>query len=175
MTQNNPHKRSGRWMMAVAWIIGLVLLTRYFAGVEEQLYNPNATPATQTDIQGNPELVLKQNRYGHYVLGGTINGHNATLLLDTGATAVVVASDLAKEIGLKRGLPSYAQTANGRVQVYNTRIDQLKLGNILLHDVSATINPAMHGNEVLLGMSALRQLEFTQRGEELTLRLLPAG
>jgi len=36
--------------------------------------------------------------------------------------------------------------------------------------VRASINPAMHESMVLLGMSALRQIEFNQRGSQLTLR-----
>ncbi|HSG99608.1 MAG TPA: TIGR02281 family clan AA aspartic protease, partial [candidate division Zixibacteria bacterium] len=33
--------------------------------------------------------------------------------------------------------------------------------------------PSMAGDTILLGMSALRQIEFTQRGDSLTLRQLP--
>jgi aspartyl protease family protein len=39
-----------------------------------------------------------------------------------------------------------------------------------LQQVRASINPNMQGNEVLLGMSFLKHLEFTQRGDSLTLR-----
>ncbi len=159
-------------MIAFAWIIGLALLTRFFAGVEEQQINPNQFPAGSVDISGSHEVVLKQNRYGHYVLNATINGHEATMLLDTGATDVVVSDDLARDIGLRRGPAGYAMTANGRVKIYQTTIDQLQIGSILLHSVPASINPAMDGGGVLLGMSALKQLEFSQRGNELTLRLL---
>ncbi len=53
---------------------------------------------------------------------------------------------------------------------YRTRIDTLRIGDIELRDVDAAIVPGMGGNEVLLGMSALRQLDFTQRGGELVLR-----
>ncbi|RRJ83538.1 TIGR02281 family clan AA aspartic protease [Aestuariirhabdus litorea] len=162
-------------MIAIAWIIGLALLTRYFAGVEEQQYNPNSTPQSRLDADGLPELVLRQNRFGHYLLTGAINGQPATLLLDTGATAVVVAESLARKAGLQRGVAGYANTANGRVRVFSTRIASLQMGEIVLYDVPASINPAMQGDEVLLGMSALRQLEFTQRGQELTLRPLPPG
>jgi len=45
-----------------------------------------------------------------------------------------------------------------------------QLGEILLHDVAALITPGMDGDEVLLGMSALKQLEFTQRDGTLVLR-----
>ena len=42
--------------------------------------------------------------------------------------------------------------------------------NMGLRDVAALITPGMEGHEVLLGMSALKQLEFTQKGGTLVLR-----
>jgi len=39
-----------------------------------------------------------------------------------------------------------------------------------LHDVRALVAPGLSGDQVLLGMSALKQLEFTQRGGTLLLR-----
>ena len=62
---------------------------------------------------------------------------------------------------------------NGIIQVYSTILDELKIGNILLHDVEASITPSMGGETILLGMSALKQVEFMQRGSNLTLRQLP--
>ncbi|WP_346427727.1 retropepsin-like aspartic protease family protein, partial [Pseudomonas aeruginosa] len=50
------------------------------------------------------------------------------------------------------------------------RLDQLQLGDIRLSGVAALIAPGMDGDEVLLGMSALKQLEFTQRDGTLVLR-----
>jgi len=35
--------------------------------------------------------------------------------------------------------------------------------------VRASINPAMQASQILLGMSALKQIEFIQRGDSLTL------
>jgi len=37
--------------------------------------------------------------------------------------------------------------------------------------VRGHLNPGMRDNQVLLGMSVLKQLEFTQRGDTLTLRV----
>ena len=50
------------------------------------------------------------------------------------------------------------------------RLQTLQLGDILLHDVEAGIVPGMAGEEVLLGMSALRQLDFRSQGGDLLLR-----
>ena len=61
------------------------------------------------------------------------------------------------------------------VTVYSTSVDELLIGNIVLHDVQASITPSMPGDTILLGMSALKQIEFTQRDNTLTLRQLAAG
>ena len=50
------------------------------------------------------------------------------------------------------------------------KLDRLQLGDIVLRDVRALVAPGLHGNQVLLGMSALNKLEFTQRGGTMLLR-----
>ncbi|HSJ49577.1 MAG TPA: retroviral-like aspartic protease family protein, partial [Gammaproteobacteria bacterium] len=54
-----------------------------------------------------------------------------------------------------------------------TRLDELRIGDIVLRDVRASINPAVDDIGILLGMSVLKQLEFTQRGDILILRQHP--
>ena len=77
---------------------------------------------------------------------------------------------LADELGLPRGRQFMVDTANGTAEGYATRLQTLQLGDILLHDVEAGIVPGMAGEEVLLGMSALRQLDFRSQGGDLLLR-----
>lgn len=162
--------RVGAIMTVLAWIIVLGLLSAFFGGWMEKLDNPNQQVRTQMRADGVREVVLRQNRAGHYVATGAINGHKVTFLLDTGATSVSVPADVAKRIGLRRGAPLRANTANGVVTTYSTRLDEVRLGDIQLENVRADINPHMHGDDVLLGMSFLRKLEFTQRDRELTIR-----
>ena len=115
-------------------------------------------------------MILDRNRAGHYVANGFINGSSVTFLLDTGATDVAVPETLASSLGLKKGLPFVSQTANGTVTSWRTRLDEVRIGTIVLTDVRASILPSMTGMDVLLGMSFLKQLELVQRGETLTLR-----
>ena len=61
-------------------------------------------------------------------------------------------------------------TANGTTHAYRTEISQLTIGSITLHQIQASITPGLTGDEILLGMSVLKQLDFEQRGNELTLR-----
>ena len=162
--------RAGAIMTVLAWILVLGLLSLFFSGWLEKLNNPNQQVSTRLLADGVREVVLQQNRGGHYVANGTINGHPVTFLLDTGATSVSVPASIARPLGLKRGAPLRANTANGTITTYATRLDEVQLGDITLRNVRADINPRMQGDEVLLGMSFLRKLEFTQRDRELTIR-----
>jgi len=168
-TNNNASRSMGLGMTVIAWVILLAMLVIYFTGEERRQANPNQQPNTET-IDGQQTLVLQANRQNHFVVTGKVNGNKAMLLLDTGATRVAVPEDMALSLGLVKGRPGFAQTANGQVRTYNTRIDRLEMGNIVLHNVAADINPGMNGmNGLLLGMSALSQIEFTQRDGQLFL------
>lgn len=155
--------------MFVAVVIGMAMLTWFFAGVEERQYNPNADPESVIFAK-SVEVPLKRNRFGHYLVNGQINGKEVAFLLDTGATDVVVPEDTAQRLKLAYGRKGRAMTANGPVTIYQTRINELQIGEIRLYDVNASINPAMSDTAILLGMSALGKIEFTQSGNTLTLR-----
>lgn len=164
-------QKIGQGMMVAACVAGLALLTLYFGGVEERQRNPNQNPITSAD-QETAIVRLKRNRMGHYVTSGKINHQDVEFLLDTGATDVVIPAIIARELGLRRGAASRAYTANGTVTVYRTTLDQLTIGKIKLYNVRASINPGMERSTILLGMSALKQVEFLQQGDFLTLRQL---
>ena len=99
-----------------------------------------------------------------------INGQAVQFMLDTGATDVAIPSAVAERLGLARGVPVTVSTANGRSEGYRTRLDSVRLGAIELRDVRALVAPGLDGEQVLLGMSALKKLEFTQRGGTMLLR-----
>lgn len=163
-------KRMGRGMMTFAWVIGLLMLTKVFDFWGEKQINPNQTPNSMVSDAGVREVILQRNRYHHYVTSGRINGSKVQFLLDTGASDVVVPAKLARKLNLAEGLAGYAKTANGTIKIYSTKLDSLQIGDITLHSVRASINPNMDDDGVLLGMSALRSIEFVQKGDKLTLR-----
>jgi aspartyl protease family protein len=166
---DHTQKRMGKGMLIAAWLCALLLLTLFFNQELEQQYNPNSSPISK-NIGDGAEVKLQRNRHGHYVSAGTINSEKVTFLLDTGATNVSIPANLADKLGLKSGTSHRVSTANGQITVYATRLNELSIGDIHLFNVAANINPGMDGDEILLGMSALKQLEFTQRGDRLTLR-----
>ncbi|WP_137887076.1 TIGR02281 family clan AA aspartic protease [Pseudomonas sp. 2FE] len=169
MTAQTVGRRAGRVMLVLAWGAGLLLATRFFGQWEDEQHNPNQLPSSSQGA-GYIEVRLLGNGQGHFVSSGKINGETVVFLLDTGATDVAIPAGLAKRLGLKRGAPVTLNTANGRSNGYRTHLERLQLGDIVLQDVRALVAPGMDGDEVLLGMSALKQLEFTQRDGTLVLR-----
>lgn len=173
MSESNyrpPGKKIGQGMLTACFIAGLAILTFYFDGFLGNQENPNQTPASSENSQGAKIVALEQNRQGHYVANGLINDVPVTFLLDTGATDVAVSASVAQLAQLEQGFASRAATANGIVNVFSTTIRELQLGNIVLENIDASITPSMPDGMILLGMSALRQIEFSQRGSTLTLR-----
>ena len=169
MTQTSSNNKPGTIMYALAWIVLFGLLALFFNDWIEQAYNPNQNPSS-IDTGEYRELTLKPNKQHHYLSAGTINGKAVTFLLDTGATHVAIPAKLANQLQLTKGRKHYVNTANGTATAYQTEINQLTLGTIKLHNLPASINPGMQGDLILLGMSALKQLEFSQKGELLILR-----
>ena len=159
----------GKWMWVMAVVCALGLLTLVFDKQLEKQINPNMEPESIRTASGT-EVRLQQNRYGHYITGGYINGVAVQFFLDTGATSVSVPYHLADELGMRAGNRYRVSTANGSITVAESLIRELQIGEIQLLDVEASLNPNVKDNKILLGMSALKQLEFTQKGEWLILR-----
>ena len=165
----------GLAMQALAWLVLMALLGAWFSGVLDRQQNPNQSVQSRLDGDGIREVVLKRNRQGHYVTSGRINGEAVVFMLDTGATGIAIPEAVARRLDLQPGQRLTTQTANGLATAYATRIERVSVGNIALDDMSAAIVPGLGTGQVLLGMSFLKHLEFTQRGDTLTLRQYPAG
>lgn len=153
--------------VAGAFALLLALLWLVFGTLLEQRTNPNRALVTGAD--GPRRVVLEPGPGGHYAAPGTINDHAVTFLVDTGASHVAVPAGVAADLGLERGPEMRVVTAAGPVRAYHTRIDRIAVGGLALRNVAGSINPAIGGERVLLGMSFLRHLEFRQRGERLVL------
>lgn len=169
MSERTPGKLAGRLMLIVAWAAALFLATRYFADWEHRRENPN-TQVSSEHGEGYVQVQLASNSQGHFVMTGQINAHPVEFLLDTGATNVAIPEKIADTLKLERGSPVEVNTANGRADAFRTSLGRLQIGDIVLNDVRALIIPGLEGDQVLLGMSAMKQLEFTQRSGTLLLR-----
>ena len=161
-------QRTGFGMMLAAAVGGLALLTFLFSGLMEDRRNPNQQ-VQSSQIDGGVEVVLDSDRQGHFIASGAINGRDATFLVDTGATLVSIPESMADQMGLQREAQIRLQTATGPVTGWMTRLEEVRLGDIVQRDVRAAISPG-RSETVLLGMSFLRELELSQRDGRLRIR-----
>ncbi|MDP4529181.1 TIGR02281 family clan AA aspartic protease [Alkalimonas delamerensis] len=172
MTEKQPVESTehlSRGFTILAWLCLLGLLVWWFHGYLQGQQNPNQQLHSVHGSQGEVRTTLLRNRSGHYVGTALINGQAADFMLDTGATTVAVSELAARRLGLPRGQRIQVMTANGIADAWRSRIDELQLGDIRLYQVEASIVPNLSGTEILLGMSALNQLEFNQQANQLTL------
>lgn len=108
---------------------------------------------------------------GHHFTEGQINGATLKFIVDTGASTIAMNSGDARYAGIdyKKGERVPIQTANGIVNGYHVVIGTLKLGNLILNQVDATVLEGGSPAVVLLGMSALNRMEMKSEGIALTL------
>lgn len=168
-SESKEHKRLGHKFIIAMWIIAMIMVFFLFENILEKDYNPNQQIIT-SEVGKQREITLKRNRYGHYVAQGKINNHPVTFLLDTGASDISIPGKIAKRLNLKRGQERRYQTANGIIVGHLTSLKTVSIGDIKLKNIRASINPKMDNDEILLGMSFLKYIEFTQRGDTLILR-----
>lgn len=172
MTDNATTNKISKSFTWIAWILALALLAYGFDDFLNNKLSQKLNPNQQLEssrTNNQISVVLKQNAYGHYVTRGEINNTDVVFLLDTGATQVSIPQHIANQLGLKKQRSYFVETANGTVKVYKTVLQELRIGEIILYNVAAHINPGYKSNEILLGMSALKQIEFRQKGKNLTL------
>jgi len=165
----NAPGRLGAAMYVIASVLAIALLTLLFDGAIEQQRNPNAAPQTVASDDGLVSIVLVRNRSGHYVCDGFVNGEPVEFLLDTGATDVSIPAAVADRLRLPRGARLRALTANGVTTAFATMVDSLAVGAIEETNIRASIVPNLPGEQILLGMSFLKRLDFSQRGDTLIL------
>jgi aspartyl protease family protein len=127
-------------------------------------------------VRGN-SVELGRARGGDFAVTAQLNGARVPMVLDTGASAVVLTHDAAKAAGLPLEVLTYTvnvDTANGRTRAAAVTLDKLAIGNIVERDVPALITQPGQLRTSLLGMSFLNRLESWQvRGDRLVLRGYP--
>ncbi|MFZ6760689.1 retropepsin-like aspartic protease family protein [Undibacterium sp. Ji50W] len=115
-------------------------------------------------------VVLRVGDNGHFIARAVINGVSVNMLVDTGASLIALPASDALKIGLKykEGRPGRANTAGGLVETYLVKIDTIKVGDVELHQVEASV--IEKGLTVpLLGMSFLNRMDMRREGDQMTL------
>jgi aspartyl protease family protein len=120
---------------------------------------------------------IARGRIGEFSIQTQVNGGRIPMVLDTGATAVVLTQEAAKAAGLPLEVLSYnvnVDTANGRTQAASVTLDRLAVGGLVERSVPALIARPGQLRTSLLGMSFLNRLESWEvRGDKLIMRGYP--
>jgi aspartyl protease family protein len=112
-----------------------------------------------------------------FSLSTQVNGAPVSMVLDTGASSVVLTQEAAKAAGLPLEVLSYnvtVDTANGRTRAAAVTLDRIGVGGIVERSVPALIAQPGQLRTSLLGMSFLNRLESWEvRGDKLIMRGYP--
>jgi aspartyl protease family protein len=114
---------------------------------------------------------------GEFALHAKVNGVSTPMVIDTGATWVVLTYETARAAGLPLELLDYdvdLETANGPTRAARLTLDRLAVGNLVERSVPALVVPRGSMKTNLLGMSFLDRLEsFEVSADRLLLRGYP--
>jgi aspartyl protease family protein len=122
--------------------------------VSEMLRKRAASPTRAVQIA--------RGQGGEFALLARINGISAPMVVDTGATSVVLTYETAKAAGLPLELLEYdvdVETAGGHTKAARLTLDRLAIGKLVERSVPALVVPHGQMKTNLLGMSFLDRLE----------------
>lgn len=121
---------------------------------------------------GNVEIVRGQG--GDFAVSAQINGARVNMVLDSGASSVVLTQEAARAAGLPLEVLNYTvnvDTANGRTRAAQVTLDRIAVGSLTERNVPALVAQAGQLRHSLLGMSFLNRLESWEvRGDKLRMR-----
>jgi aspartyl protease family protein len=120
---------------------------------------------------------IARGQAGEFALQARINGVNTPMVIDTGATSVVLTWETAKAAGLPLELLDYnvdVETAGGHTRAARLTLDRLAIGKLVERSVPALVVPRGQMKTNLLGMSFLDRLErWEVRADRLMLHGYP--
>jgi aspartyl protease family protein len=168
---------------AVTWLaLGLGLVTIYAykddlmpiaARVVGELL-PGTAMTVEQSAGGVTEVKIRRRLDGHFTATVDINGKSISMIVDTGASSIVLRPEDARKAGIDPDALTYrlpVLTANGRTVAARVRLKEVAIGPLDRTEVDALVARPGALTQSLLGMSflsRLRSYEFS--GDFLTLR-----
>jgi len=165
---------------AMLWVaIALLLVVGYgfqseLRDVSERLlaeYLPNRAMSRSRVVE------ITRGGQGNFAVAAHLNSARVSMVLDTGASTVVLTQDAAKAAGLPVEVLTYTvsiETANGRTRAAPVTLNSLAVGGIVERSVPALIAQPGQLRTNLLGMTFLNRLESWEvRGDKLVMRAYP--
>jgi aspartyl protease family protein len=164
---------------ALRWVLsccGIALLYVGFVKLGPEFFvDRTAKPEPAARVAGiGPAvntLIYPANEQGHIVLEAAVNGATMRLLVDTGATLVVLTPADARAAGIAPSELVFnhrASTANGPARMAHVTLREIRIGQLSIYDVPAAVLENL--NISLLGMSFLSRLQsYEMRDGKLTI------
>jgi aspartyl protease family protein len=160
-------------------VIGLLLVVGYTYRIELREVTDGVIaelmPGHVTGHGRHVEVV--RERAGDFALAAHINGAKVSMVLDTGASSVVLTKQAAKAAGLPIEMLNYSvnvDTANGNTRAAPVTLDRVAVGELVEHGVPALVVQSDQLKNSLLGMTFLNRLESWEvRGDRLKMRGYP--
>ena len=121
-------------------------------------------------------VTIAPDPMGMYEVNGSINGFQVKFVVDTGATLIAMNKHEAKRIGINYkldGVESFTETASGYTKNYLVKLDEVRVGDIKLTEVTAAVHDGDFPSVILLGNSFLNRLNMTREGALLQLEKNP--
>jgi aspartyl protease family protein len=122
-------------------------------------------------------VAVARTNAGDFAITAEINGAPVAMVLDTGASSVVLTRDDAKAAGLPLEVLEYTvaiDTANGRTRAAPVTLDRIAIGSLAERSVDALVARPGQLKTSLLGMSFLNRLQSWEvSGDRLFLRGYP--
>lgn len=182
--------REGAWQplrglaYLLVWsVIGLAFVGAYgyraeFAEVWQritgELSPPGSAVAIESDKPGRAAVRIRRRGDGHFTARANVNGATVSMLVDTGASTIVLRPADAEKAGIDIKALAFSvpvQTANGTTFAAPVRVRSIVIGGIRIDGVEALVAQPGNLRESLLGMSFLRRLRsYEFSGEFLTLK-----
>lgn len=169
----------------VAWA-GLILLVVAGYSYREELLSvaqrvggelapPGMITRADSQVDGERAVKIRRRPDGHFVARVAANGQPITMLVDTGASTVVLKPADAQKLGIdieKLRFQVPVQTANGTTFAAAVRLKELAVGPIQLTNIDALVAKPGTLKDSLLGMTFLNRLRsYEFSGDFLTLRI----
>ncbi len=121
---------------------------------------PSAQP--REPVSSGRSLMVERERDGHFHIESRINGRFVPVLVDTGASRVILRETDAANAGIRPRPSDYTavvSTANGKINAAPAMLDRVEAGGITVYDVPALVLPDDVLSTNLLGMSFLSRLK----------------
>ncbi len=173
-------KQAVMWLGATLFLIVIYTYRAEFQTASNRVLG-ELVPGTAITLQNSDDgatdnniVAITADRSGQFSISTTVNGTYVEMILDTGASQVVLTEFDARRVGINVDELVFSvpvKTANGETKMAAVRLDDVDVGSINVSSVRGLVaKPDDLGNS-LLGMSFLKSLSsFEIRGNQVILR-----